>query len=79
MGDARESRVSRIRAERQWSAVAAAGKDLSLPDAAARRTVVQRHAIGHAAALAVTERMSPRSVSGRDVRELLNRDGAQSG
>ena len=37
------------------------------------------HAIGHAAALAVTERMSPRSVSGRDVRNLLNRDGAQLG
>ena len=37
------------------------------------------HAIGHAAALAVTERLSPRSVSGRDVRNLLNRDGAQLG
>lgn len=35
------------------------------------------HAIGHAAALAVKERVQPRDIAGRDIRFLLNRDGAQ--
>lgn len=35
------------------------------------------HAIGHAAALAVTERMAPRAIDGGDVRLLLDRDGAK--
>lgn len=35
------------------------------------------HAVGHAAALAVKERASVRQIDGRDVRLLLNRDGAQ--
>src|SRR5262249_17218312 len=35
------------------------------------------HAVGHAAALAVRERESVRKIDGRDVRLLLNREGAQ--
>jgi hypothetical protein len=35
------------------------------------------HAIGHAAALAVNEHISVRSLAGSDIRLLLNRDGAQ--
>lgn len=35
------------------------------------------HAIGHAAAIAVKERISPRSLDGADIRAQLNRDGAQ--
>lgn len=35
------------------------------------------HAIGHAAAIAVRERIPPRSLQGRDLRALLNRDGAR--
>jgi FAD dependent oxidoreductase len=35
------------------------------------------HAIGHAAAIAVRERIAPRSIDGSDIRMLLNRDGAQ--
>lgn len=35
------------------------------------------HAIGHAAAIAVKERISPRAVDASQVREFLNRDGAQ--
>jgi glycine/D-amino acid oxidase-like deaminating enzyme len=35
------------------------------------------HAIGHAASLAVKGRVPPRSLSGAEVREALNRDGAQ--
>lgn len=35
------------------------------------------HAIGHAAALAVKERIDVRRIDGADVRLLLNRDGAQ--
>jgi hypothetical protein len=35
------------------------------------------HAIGHAAALAVREHLSPRQIFGADIRRLLNRDGAQ--
>jgi hypothetical protein len=34
------------------------------------------HAIGHAAAMAVRERISPRSIDGKSLRELLNKDGA---
>lgn len=34
------------------------------------------HAIGHAAVLAVRERVQPRDISGEEVRFLLNRDGA---
>src|SRR5690242_7178281 len=37
------------------------------------------HAIGHAAAIAVRERMRPRDVRGEDVRLVLNRDGAALG
>jgi hypothetical protein len=35
------------------------------------------HAIGHAAAIAVKERIAPRAISGADIRLALNRDGAQ--
>jgi hypothetical protein len=35
------------------------------------------HAIGHAAAIAVKDRVSPRAIPGRELREVLNRDGAQ--
>lgn len=35
------------------------------------------HAIGHAAVLCVKDKVPPRSVSGRDLRQILNRDGAQ--
>jgi hypothetical protein len=35
------------------------------------------HAIGHAAALAVKEKIAPRDISGRDLRLILNRDGAR--
>ncbi len=35
------------------------------------------HAIGHAAAIAVKDSIAPRDISGRDLRILLNRDGAQ--
>lgn len=35
------------------------------------------HAIGHAAALVLNETMSPREVSGTEVRQRLNRDGAR--
>jgi hypothetical protein len=35
------------------------------------------HAIGHAAAIAVKEGISPRAVEAAQVRELLNRDGAR--
>jgi hypothetical protein len=35
------------------------------------------HAIGHAAAIAVKERISPRAVDATAVRDKLNRDGAQ--
>ncbi|GGE31763.1 hypothetical protein GCM10007276_06180 [Agaricicola taiwanensis] len=35
------------------------------------------HAIGHAAAIAVKERVAPRSIDGRDLRHVLNRDGAR--
>jgi hypothetical protein len=35
------------------------------------------HAIGHAAALAITENLPIRKIKGEDVRLLLNRDGAQ--
>jgi hypothetical protein len=34
------------------------------------------HAVGHAAALAVRERMHPHELSGRDLRGILQRDGA---
>jgi hypothetical protein len=34
------------------------------------------HAIGHAAAIAVKENVSPRSIDGADLRLVLNRDGA---
>lgn len=34
------------------------------------------HAVGHAAAIAIKDRVSPRDISGRDLRDLLNRDGA---
>lgn len=37
------------------------------------------HAIGHAAAVAVREGVAPRDIRGRDLRELLNRDGARLG
>jgi hypothetical protein len=37
------------------------------------------HAIGHAAAIAVRERIRPREIRGEDVRMVLNRDGAQLG
>jgi len=35
------------------------------------------HAVGHAAAIAVTENLSPHAVDAAEVRERLNRDGAQ--
>ncbi|MET0536553.1 MAG: FAD-dependent oxidoreductase [Xanthobacteraceae bacterium] len=35
------------------------------------------HAIGHAAAIAVKERIAPRAIDGADIRLALNRDGAQ--
>lgn len=35
------------------------------------------HAIGHAAVLAVRDKMSPRAISGADLRGILNRDGAR--
>jgi hypothetical protein len=35
------------------------------------------HAIGHAAALAVQESMHPHQFLGRDLRAILNRDGAR--
>lgn len=35
------------------------------------------HAVGHAAALAVRERIHPHQISGRDLRGILNRDGAR--
>ncbi|GJD49712.1 Thiamine thiazole synthase [Methylobacterium crusticola] len=35
------------------------------------------HAIGHAAAIAVRERIPPRAIAGADLRERLNRDGAR--
>lgn len=35
------------------------------------------HAIGHAAAMAVQENISPRNLKGADIRGRLNRDGAQ--
>jgi len=37
------------------------------------------HAIGHAATIAVRERMRPRDIRGEDVRMVLNRDGAALG
>jgi glycine/D-amino acid oxidase-like deaminating enzyme len=37
------------------------------------------HAIGHAASMAVRERIAPRRIRGEDVREVLDRDGAQLG
>jgi hypothetical protein len=37
------------------------------------------HAIGHAATVAVREKVAPRSVDGSSLRELLNRDGAGLG
>jgi len=37
------------------------------------------HAIGHAAVLAVTEKVAPRRIDGGALRELLNRDGAGLG
>ncbi|RTL48983.1 MAG: FAD-dependent oxidoreductase [Bradyrhizobiaceae bacterium] len=35
------------------------------------------HAIGHAAAIAVKEKISPRKIQGRDIRAVLNGDGAR--
>jgi hypothetical protein len=35
------------------------------------------HAIGHAAAMAVQENISPRAVPAEEVRRRLNRDGAR--
>jgi len=35
------------------------------------------HAIGHAAVIAVRDRLAPRQIEGRDLRMLLNRDGAR--
>jgi hypothetical protein len=37
------------------------------------------HAIGHAAAMAVRENISPRKLPGAEIRRRLNRDGAQLG
>jgi FAD dependent oxidoreductase len=37
------------------------------------------HAIGHAAAIAVRERLAPRNIDGVAVRDALNRDDAQLG
>ena len=35
------------------------------------------HAIGHAASIAVRDRLAPREIAGRDLREILNREGAR--
>jgi hypothetical protein len=35
------------------------------------------HAIGHAASIALRERMAPRALRGTDLRLILNRDGAR--
>ena len=35
------------------------------------------HAVGHAAAMAVRENLAPRDIRGRDLRDLLNGDGAR--
>lgn len=35
------------------------------------------HAVGHAAVLAITEKMHPHQISGRELRSILNRDGAR--
>lgn len=35
------------------------------------------HAVGHAAALAIAEKIHPHQISGRDLRLILNRDGAR--
>ena len=35
------------------------------------------HAIGHAAAVAVNERIHPHQINGRELRQVLNRDGAR--
>jgi hypothetical protein len=35
------------------------------------------HAIGHAAAITVRDRIAPRTISGSALREILNRDGAR--
>jgi glycine/D-amino acid oxidase-like deaminating enzyme len=35
------------------------------------------HAIGHAAAMALREKLSPRAIPGRELRAVLNRDGAR--
>jgi hypothetical protein len=35
------------------------------------------HAVGHAAAIVVRERLAPRQIEGRAIRALVNRDGAQ--
>ena len=35
------------------------------------------HAIGHAAVIAVRDGIAPRDIKGRDLRHLLNQDGAQ--
>ena len=35
------------------------------------------HAVGHAAALSVHEKIAPRDINGRDIRHQLNHDGAQ--
>lgn len=37
------------------------------------------HAAGHAAAIAALDRVAPRSIDGRDIRDLMNRDGARLG
>jgi len=37
------------------------------------------HAIGHAAALAIRENLAVREIRGEDIRQILNRDGAQLG
>lgn len=37
------------------------------------------HAIGHAAALCAKEGLAPRAISGADLRQILNRDGAKLG
>ncbi|MEP9352533.1 FAD-dependent oxidoreductase [Xanthobacter sp. KR7-65] len=37
------------------------------------------HAIGHAAAIAVKDGVAPRDIDGRDLRQVLNRDGARLG
>ena len=35
------------------------------------------HAIGHAAALAIRENLHPHQIEGRELREILNQDGAR--